>query len=192
MDFLLTPFVLIHSISYGQVWYEVNGYDAIGRHHPITIANDNYGYMIAGQDATFSNNLDQVYKYDPILDDWTQIDPFPGGERGYAYGVYKENDAYLGFGSNNTGFPTDWWHFDMSNEQWTELSSFPGTGRNHPAMILANNKISIERVIQNPDHKRKSASIVIITHKALEFRSQNLINSLNSFLRESSSFTLRP
>ena len=44
--------------------------------------------------------------------------------------------------------------------------------------FLANNKISIERVIQIPDHKKKSASIVIITHKALEYRSQNLINSL--------------
>ena len=44
--------------------------------------------------------------------------------------------------------------------------------------LLANNKISIERVIQLPDHKKKSASIVIITHKATEFRSQNLINSL--------------
>ena len=44
--------------------------------------------------------------------------------------------------------------------------------------LLANNKISIERVIQIPDHKRKSASIVIITHRALENRSQNLINSL--------------
>ena len=44
--------------------------------------------------------------------------------------------------------------------------------------LLANNKISIERVIQIPDHKKKSASIVIITHRAAEFRSQNLINSL--------------
>ena len=44
--------------------------------------------------------------------------------------------------------------------------------------LLANNKISIERVIQIPDHKKKSASIVIITHKATESRSQNLINSL--------------
>ncbi len=44
--------------------------------------------------------------------------------------------------------------------------------------LLANNKISIERVIQIPDNKRKSASIVIITHKTLEYRSQNLINSL--------------
>ncbi len=44
--------------------------------------------------------------------------------------------------------------------------------------LLANNKISIERIIQMPDHKKKSASIVIITHKALEYRSQNLIKSL--------------
>ena len=44
--------------------------------------------------------------------------------------------------------------------------------------LLANNKISIERVIQIPDLKKKSASIVIITHKAFEYRSQNLINSL--------------
>tara|TARA_B100000029_G_scaffold323829_1_gene316210 strand:+ start:1629 stop:2918 length:1290 start_codon:yes stop_codon:yes gene_type:complete len=44
--------------------------------------------------------------------------------------------------------------------------------------LLANNKISIERVIQIPDHKMKSASIVIITHKTLEFRSQNLVNSI--------------
>ena len=44
--------------------------------------------------------------------------------------------------------------------------------------LLANNKISIERVIQIPDHKKKSASIIIITHKTIENRSQNLINSL--------------
>ena len=44
--------------------------------------------------------------------------------------------------------------------------------------LLANNKISIERVIEKPDLKKKSASIVIITHKATESRSKNLINSL--------------
>ncbi len=44
--------------------------------------------------------------------------------------------------------------------------------------LLANNKISIERVIQIPDHKSKSASIIIITHRAIENSSQNLIDSL--------------
>ena len=29
--------------------------------------------MIAGQDATFSNNLDDVYRYDIALDQWTQL-----------------------------------------------------------------------------------------------------------------------
>ena len=93
--------------------------------------------------SIFSNNLDDVYRYNIALDQWTQLNPFPGGGRGYGYGVYQENDAYLGFGSNNNVFPTDWWHFNMNNEQWTQLASFPGTGRNHPAMILANNKIFV-------------------------------------------------
>ena len=54
--------------------------------------------------------------------------------------------------------------------------------------LLASNKISIERVIQIPDHKRKSASIVIITHKALENRSQNLI----SFLKKNNNVLKTP
>ena len=70
--FLLGTFVHICNV-YSQEWVQVNGYNAIGRHHPITIGNDNFGYMIAGQSATFSNNLDDVFKYDPINDEWTQI-----------------------------------------------------------------------------------------------------------------------
>ena len=43
---------------------------------------------------------------------------------------------------------------------------------------LAKYKISIERLIQTPDHKKKRASIVIITHKAKEL---NLTKCLKSF-----------
>ena len=45
---------------------------------------------------------------------------------------------------------------------------------------LANNKISIDRLIQIPDHKRKRASIVIITHKANEFNSNRCLKSFKS------------
>ena len=31
---------------------------------------------------------------------WEQIDNFPGGPRGYAYGVSNNTTAYVGFGSN--------------------------------------------------------------------------------------------
>ena len=45
---------------------------------------------------------------------------------------------------------------------------------------LAKRKISVERLIQIPNHKRKTASIVIITHKANEYNAQKCIKSIKS------------
>ena len=45
---------------------------------------------------------------------------------------------------------------------------------------LASNKISIERLIQIPDHRRKTASIVIITHKTREINSRKCLNAFAS------------
>jgi len=45
---------------------------------------------------------------------------------------------------------------------------------------LAKNRISVERLIQIPDHKKKTASIVIITHKSNEFDAQNCLKSFKS------------
>ena len=53
------------------------------------------------------------------------------------------NDAYVGFGSNDNGYPTDFWHLDMASGMWTELASFPGNGRNHPAMVLTAGQVFV-------------------------------------------------
>ena len=45
---------------------------------------------------------------------------------------------------------------------------------------LATYKISIERLIQTPDHKKKTASIVIVTHKTNEHNSSKCINSFKN------------
>ena len=45
---------------------------------------------------------------------------------------------------------------------------------------LAKYHISIERLIQTPDHKRKSASIVIVTHKAKEQNSNKCLKSFKN------------
>ncbi len=44
---------------------------------------------------------------------------------------------------------------------------------------LAKYKISVQRLIQIPDHKKKTASIVIITHEANELNSKKCIKSFN-------------
>ncbi len=46
--------------------------------------------------------------------------------------------------------------------------------------LLAQKNISVERLIQIPDHKRKRASIVIITHKSKEIDAQNCLKSFRS------------
>ena len=43
----------------------------------------------------------------------------------------------MGFGSDPSGnFPNDWWEYDITNDSWSQLASFPGAGRNHPAMVV--------------------------------------------------------
>ena len=132
--------ILTSSFALAQSWESMTGHDGVGRHHPITVANDQYGYVIAGQ-ANNGNNLSDVHRYEFATDTWIQLNDFPGGERGYAYGVNEGNDAYLGFGSNTNGYPTDWWHLDMSTGSWTELAPFPGAGRDHPALVWVANKV---------------------------------------------------
>ena len=45
---------------------------------------------------------------------------------------------------------------------------------------LAKKNISVQRLIQIPDHKNKTASIVIITHKTNESDANNCLKSLKS------------
>ncbi|MBE50205.1 MAG: hypothetical protein CMP51_00675 [Flavobacteriales bacterium] len=121
---------------YSQSWEQVANFIGDGRHHPITFSNDNFGFVVAG------SYLDDMYKYDPSNDTWTQLQDFPAVGRGYSYGVTVGNKAYMGLGSTDNGlYPNDWWEYDMDNDIWTQKSNFPGNGRNHPAMIVVGNKI---------------------------------------------------
>ena len=46
--------------------------------------------------------------------------------------------------------------------------------------LLADRNISVERLIQIPDHKLKTASIVLITHKSKELDAQKCLNLFKS------------
>tara|TARA_B100000927_G_C16468278_1_gene470545 strand:- start:891 stop:3020 length:2130 start_codon:yes stop_codon:yes gene_type:complete len=132
----LLLFVLIPFLSISQNWNQVANFSGDGRHHPITFANDDYGFVVCG---SYLNNM---FKYDKLNDTWTQLQDFPSSGRGYAYGVTNGDKAYMGFGSTSNGaYPTDWWEYNMNNDSWVQKASFPGDGRNHPAMIVVNNKI---------------------------------------------------
>ena len=126
MKKLLYLFILIPFLCVSQTWEHVNNFPFEGVHHPVTFSHGDDAYVITG------SNTDNVYKYDSSTDSWTQLNPFPGGIRGFAYGVAVGSKAYIGFGSDsNSVHPNDWWEYDMPNNSWTQLASFSGAGRDH-------------------------------------------------------------
>ncbi len=131
-------YLIIPNLLFSQNWNQVNNFPFNGVHHPITFSYEKNAYVVSG------SNTDNVYKYDKINDTWVQLSSFPGGDRGYAYGIAVGSKAYMGFGSTpNSTFPSDWWEFDLINETWSQKSSFPGNGRNHPAMVNVGNSIFV-------------------------------------------------
>ena len=130
--------------SFGQ-WVEKADYPGDARHHPITFSLNDVGYMLAG--SSNSGDLDDMYKYDPVTDTWSQMPDFPGGARGFSYGVTSGNKAYVGFGSariNSTNVRLfDLWEFDGATETWRELTACECTGRQHPAMVATSQYIFV-------------------------------------------------
>ena len=70
-----------------------------------------------------------------------------------------------------------------------EVKDLPGV-LSSVTKIFAKNKISIKNLIQNPDKKKKRASIIIITHENLEKNYKNLLLSLikNKFILHKPTF----
>ena len=132
---LLLLLFLFPIILFSQSWVNTSTFPYSGVHHPITFSNNQYGYVVTG------SNTDNMYRYDKSTDIWTQLGDFPGGDRGYAYGVAVNNKAYMGLGSNLNGYPNDWWEYDIINDTWVQKANLPYYGRNHPAMVAVGDKI---------------------------------------------------
>jgi len=127
---------LIAMTVQAQDWEQVASYPGSERHHPVTFAIDNYGYLVTG-----SENDRDFFRYDSDIDSWEQMPDFPGQGRGFAYGVTHEGKAYMGFGANNFGLRNDLWRYDPVTETWQERASCPCLARAHPAMIAGFGKI---------------------------------------------------
>jgi N-acetylneuraminic acid mutarotase len=137
--------LLMGSAVYAQTWTQLNDIPAPywGRNHPATFSIDGYGYVITGFSGQWH---DDVWKYDPSIDDWTQMGDFPGAGRSYAYGVAVAGKGYVGFGAEFDSAPTvfnDWYEYDPTTDSWTTLSACPCDARQHPAMVSIENKIYV-------------------------------------------------
>ena len=70
-----------------------------------------YGVVVGGY-ASFYDPGNEVWRYDPLTNSWTQLGDFPGSGRRWAVAANIDNRVFYGLGTNGTNFE-DWWEFDM-------------------------------------------------------------------------------
>ncbi len=142
---LLTLLFFISTLSLSaqspQAWRPTAGsHGAI--HHPVTFAIGDYGYSITGTNS-FNANTDDVKRYNPVTDTWSNLSDFPGGARGFSIGLAYNGSGYIGFGVNGNTYYRDLWRLDTATMQWTQLANCPCKARRHPAMMAAHGKIYV-------------------------------------------------
>ncbi len=142
---LLVLSILISQFVFAQQWEQKANPPASfdSRHHPVTFAIGEYGYVVTGQNQS-ETPLKDFYRYHAANDTWEELPDFPGTRRGFSYGVAADNGkAYMGFGLNNNTRLKDFWEYDPATEQWTQLATCPCAARYHPAMVQAAGKIYV-------------------------------------------------
>ncbi len=136
--------MLLNSIAVDAQWVEVSSPPSNFRtDHTYGFALDGKGYLVTGttMNGQYSDNF---YQYDPVTDEFTQLDDFPGGPRGFAIGDDWDGKAYFGFGvGSGNSLNNDLWVFDPATITWTELAECPCSERFHPAMIAHNGKVFV-------------------------------------------------
>lgn len=144
MKYFILGLLLAFTNANSQNWTEGTPLPqgTVVRNHPITFSIGDNAYYLTGFSETTGAIYSDFYKYDSKTEEWETMELFPGGPRGFAYGVSYNGKGYAGFGVSNIYY-NDLWEFDPETEQWTELNSCPCEARKHPAMVASNGKIFV-------------------------------------------------
>lgn len=107
------------------VWEQMGDLPFGKRWRGSACSKNGKGYLTFGRDNAdiFYNEL---YEYDPLLDNWTAIDTFPSIGRSHASMINCANEIYIlaGIDSNDVCYE-DLWHYSTSTNIWAQLASIP-------------------------------------------------------------------
>lgn len=128
-------------ILFAQTWGQIASMP-VGKHHPVTFSLDGKGYAITGSNSA-DQPTDDVFQYNPAINQWSELTSFPGPDRSFAIGQAYNGKGYLGFGASNTSYFNDIWEYDAETDNWSLLTNCDCSGRRHPAFIIRDDKIYV-------------------------------------------------
>lgn len=114
-------------------WTKMKDFPGDARLSAVAFSSDSHGYFGMGTlKAAFSERepVNDMWKYDPKEDEWSQITDFPGEARTDPTHFTFNNSAYIGTGlTRSNGYINDFYKISFTTNSWEQIEDFPGEER---------------------------------------------------------------
>ncbi|MBX7140857.1 MAG: FG-GAP-like repeat-containing protein [Chitinophagales bacterium] len=105
--------------------------DFPGAYGDIGFSIGTKGYVLGGSN---------LWQYDALTDEWTQVADFGGTPRDAAVGFSVANKGYVGLGSWSDDEQSEIWEYDPATNTWLRKADFPGGARTDALAFSIGNK----------------------------------------------------
>lgn len=131
---LLSIALLFGSFSFGANWTQMTDFGGVARHRTTMLTLGNKIYAGLGHFNGAGPNIlfDDWWEYDPATNAWSQKADYAGGICYHAAGFAIDDIGYVGTGRISPSGSTlvkDFFKYDPTNNTWTQLTDFLGSGR---------------------------------------------------------------
>ena len=92
-----------------NIWTQKANFPGTAPNNNIGLSQGGYGFYIGGY-LGWGDMYQEVWRYDPSVDTWTQMEDYPFTSRRWAVKAKIGEKCYMGLGTNGTNF-NDFWEF---------------------------------------------------------------------------------
>ncbi len=118
-----------------------------GRASAASFVVDGKAYVLSGRSAN-NKILRDFWMYNPLTDNWTELDSVPFTGRVKAISVVVDGAAYVGLGFNghvytDSAYRRDFWRYDLQTTTWTRCADFPSHNTNVAVSFVFGKRIFV-------------------------------------------------
>lgn len=114
-------------------WKRLNDFPGQERASATTFVYKDKAYICLGRSGLRDDFFNDLWEYSSLTDQWIRKRDFPGAARVKAIGAAIGDKSYVGLGAISFGEGNqfnDFWEYDIINDKWKQVASFPGKASN--------------------------------------------------------------
>ncbi len=116
-----------------NAWTQVSSFPGNGGqgvYFSAAFVVEGFGYVVGGKHGP-NNYTSFMFRYDPTIDQWTQMSSFPGGLRYQLSALSIEDKGYVGLGTDQDLYRNDWWEYKPDTDTWEARADLPASARSN-------------------------------------------------------------